>query len=218
MTISAVLLAAGTASRFGADKRLALLPGGQCVLAATVSRYRAAGLPCTVVVDDCDQALRPLLDELGADIVTLVGARSGRAGAGMGDSLAAGVAMVAARGEAGCLIGLADMPWVRVDTLVMLADRLRQQAGGTSMVAPLLCSASARQQGGNDGAGSAGRRGHPVGFSASFFAELCALRGDGGARDIVRRHADRLIECPVNDPGVLRDIDTPGDVSAPGCC
>lgn len=52
-----------------------------------------------------------------------------------------------------------------------------------------------------------GRRGHPVIFSARLFAELVAAPLEEGARAVVRRHTVR--EVPVNDPGVLADIDDP---------
>ena len=52
-----------------------------------------------------------------------------------------------------------------------------------------------------------GRRGHPVIFSARLFAELLAAPMEEGARAVVRRHAAR--ELPVNDAGILANIDDP---------
>ena len=56
-----------------------------------------------------------------------------------------------------------------------------------------------------------GHRGHPVIFSRVVFSELAAARGPGGAKPVVRRDPDRVLEVPVDDPGVLEDIDTPQD-------
>jgi molybdenum cofactor cytidylyltransferase len=58
----------------------------------------------------------------------------------------------------------------------------------------------------------AGRRGHPVGFAAGLGAELLAANGDAGARDILARHASSLTRLDVDDPGILIDVDTPGDL------
>ena len=52
-----------------------------------------------------------------------------------------------------------------------------------------------------------GRRGHPVIFSLRLFAELLAAPLEEGARAVVRRHTAR--ELPINDAGILADIDDP---------
>jgi molybdenum cofactor cytidylyltransferase len=57
------------------------------------------------------------------------------------------------------------------------------------------------------------RRGHPVGIAAKFRPELEALQGDEGARKVLAAHEKSLLKIPVGDPGVLRDIDTPGDLA-----
>jgi len=54
-----------------------------------------------------------------------------------------------------------------------------------------------------------GRRGHPVFFSAELFDEILALNADQGLNVAVRREPARVIEVPVTNAGVLRDIDTP---------
>jgi len=46
-------------------------------------------------------------------------------------------------------------------------------------------------------------------------AELEALTGDEGARDLVAAHSAELVKIPVGDPGAIRDIDTPADVAPP---
>jgi molybdenum cofactor cytidylyltransferase len=51
-----------------------------------------------------------------------------------------------------------------------------------------------------------------VGLASGFYAELSALSGDEGARPILARHGVSLIA--TEDPGVLRDVDTPADLSA----
>src|SRR5438309_6618667 len=54
-----------------------------------------------------------------------------------------------------------------------------------------------------------GRRGHPVLFSSEVLEEVLALRSGEGANIVVRRNRDRIVEVPVNAPGILADIDTP---------
>ncbi|MGD7297782.1 nucleotidyltransferase family protein, partial [Ralstonia pseudosolanacearum] len=107
---------------------------------------------------------------------------------GMGASLAAGVA---ARPHAGgWIIALADMPWLAPHTIARVAQALDA----------LHCVAPFHQ----------GRRGHPIGFGADYFAGLAALDGDEGARALI--DPARLIRLDVGDAGTLRDVDTPADV------
>jgi molybdenum cofactor cytidylyltransferase len=53
------------------------------------------------------------------------------------------------------------------------------------------------------------RRGHPVLFSSEVLEEILALAPSEGANIVVRKNPDRIIEVPVNAPGILVDIDTP---------
>lgn len=54
-----------------------------------------------------------------------------------------------------------------------------------------------------------GRRGHPAAFSREVFPEILALGFDKGLNAVVRRDPARVTEVPVDDPGVLWDVDTP---------
>jgi molybdenum cofactor cytidylyltransferase len=55
-----------------------------------------------------------------------------------------------------------------------------------------------------------GRRGNPVAFGARHLPALLALTGEHGARSLLR--SEPVVEVAVDDPGILRDIDTPGDL------
>lgn len=55
----------------------------------------------------------------------------------------------------------------------------------------------------------AGRRGHPVIFSLDCYADLLQA---GDAREVVAKHRLRRVEVEVDDPGILRDFDTPEDL------
>ena len=131
----------------------------------------------------------------------------------MGDSLAAGIARVSDAGYQASLIVLGDMPWVRPDTLRVLCTTLSER-GPAAIVAPVYAPAG----GGTACAVQAGStmRGHPVGFGSNHFARLLRLSGDTGARELLRRHAADLVICEVDDPGVLRDVDTPRHLQSGG--
>ena len=186
--IAGVLLAAGRGRRFGGQKLLAPLADGVPLGVAAATSLHAAVTDVVAVVHPADLELVQRLAATGVRIVECP-----QAEAGMGVSLAAGVAATADAG--GWLIALADMPYIRPDTIRQLAAVL---ADGAALVAPCY----------------RGERGHPVGFGAEFGPALRALQGDRGARDLLARHADRLQCLEVDDPGVLRDVDSAADLAA----
>lgn len=115
--------------------------------------------------------------------------------AGMGDSIGAGVrATIDSR--AGWLILPADLPLIQPATLEKVAQALMDGAAAAQPV----CQ---------------GQRGHPVGFGAASAAALSALSGPQGAAPVLRalREAGRVVDVPVEDAGVLTDIDTLADLA-----
>jgi molybdenum cofactor cytidylyltransferase len=60
------------------------------------------------------------------------------------------------------------------------------------------------------------RRGHPVIFDRSVFADLIAAPEDQGARVVVNADPRRVLYVDVEDPGVVLDLDTPADLAKAG--
>jgi molybdenum cofactor cytidylyltransferase len=190
MSIRALLLAAGAARRFGADKLAAPLPDGTPVGVAAARNLLAAGCDVLAVMRASGAGIGPALAALDVPVVGCEDAELG-----MAHSLACGVR--ASADADGWIVALADMPFVRPATIAAVAAAL---GAGAEIAAPSLD----------------GRRGHPVGFSARWREELLALHGDVGARALLAAHADRILMVPVADPGILRDLDRPADLAAPG--
>ncbi|MFA7438723.1 NTP transferase domain-containing protein [Castellaniella sp.] len=183
-----ILLAAGQGLRFDPDRRLnkllQTLPDGPLVAEAS-ARTLCAALPRVLaVVRDVRGPLADCLRNVGCELVPCR-----QAGQGMGASLVCGVQ--ASRDAAGWLVALADMPFVQVDTLRALAQAITRGAG----VAAPYCQ---------------GRRGNPVAFAAGHRDRLLQLGGDEGARALLRHWPVEQVVVP--DPGIFRDIDTPGDL------
>ena len=184
--IIGILLAAGSASRFGGAKLLASLPGGPPVGVASLKNLAAAVGTVVAVVRPGDVALASAFAAHGARVTVCP-----RAVEGMGASLAWGVR--AAPVATGWVIALADMPWIDPRTIACVADALKR---GSALAAPDYL----------------GTRGHPVGLAARFYGELTALSGDEGAKRLLTAHAAAMELLAVSDAAVLRDIDTPGDL------
>jgi molybdenum cofactor cytidylyltransferase len=182
-----LLLAAGSSSRFGAPKLLYPLEDG-LPLAVQAARVLVRALPRAIAVVRPDD--EPLAQRLAAEGLRIV--LNPRPEEGMGTSLACGVRATA--DAAGWVIALADMPYIRTETIVEVA---RGIASPTAIVVPV-----------HDG-----RRGHPVGFGRAYYEELSALTGDAGGRQILARHRERVVLVPVDDPGILRDIDRVSDLT-----
>lgn len=192
MTTGAVILGAGFSRRFGADKRLQALQG-QTVAECTVERYVAAFDRVRVVVRADDRRLSELLARF--EIETIV---SADAHLGMGHSLAAGFTDLA---WDWAFVGLLDMPYVEVATLHTLMQ-LAAVSAPEQILRPRLTSRS----------GPNGQTGHPIGWPQLYFEEIRACRGDTGAKGLLERHAEHVLDVDVDDPGIVRDIDRPEDL------
>jgi len=59
-----------------------------------------------------------------------------------------------------------------------------------------------------------GKRGHPLVISPELIPEIRTLDLDVGLRELLDRHPERLRIVEVDDPGAVRDVDTPEDYRA----
>jgi molybdenum cofactor cytidylyltransferase len=184
--IQGILLASGSATRFGSDKLMHPMKDGEA-MAVHSARHLLEALPGAIAV--VRSAASPLAGKLKAEGLRIV--ECADAAEGMGRTLAAGVA--ASREAGGWVIALADMPFLQPATIKAVADRVR---AGDAIVAPMY----------------RGERGHPVGFAARFRGELETFRGDEGARTLLRSQKEQIHLLEVQDAGVVRDVDTPGDL------
>ncbi|MGH8671871.1 MAG: nucleotidyltransferase family protein [Burkholderiales bacterium] len=183
--VSGILLAAGCSTRFGNQKLLHPLPTGIAMGVAALRNLRLAIQRVVVVVRAGDAILTELLAKEGAMVTPCRDA-----GLGLSASLIAGIRAV--RDEDGWVIALADMPYIRPETIVQVATNIEN---GAALTAPVYH----------------GRRGHPVGFAKEFYGELIKLTGDRGAQSLLEVYSDRLVLLTCDDPGVIKDIDTPED-------
>ena len=184
--ISAIVLAAGQAARFGRCKQVQPL-GGKTILDHVLDTLRASKVDDIVVVlgahaDEIRQRV-----EIRERIVMNADFASG-----MSSSIHTGLRALSESAEA-ALIVLGDQPFVTprtIDTLIDEYCRTRARA-----VIPTWN----------------GLRGNPVLVDRSLFAEMLNIRGDVGFRAIFGEHAESIVKVPVDDRGVLLDIDTSED-------
>jgi CTP:molybdopterin cytidylyltransferase MocA len=91
------------------------------------------------------------------------------------------------------LVSLVDAPFASASTIAHLIDIWRRQR------APIVRPARGHIHG------------HPAIFDRAVFADLHAVDPRLGAKAVVRAHAPRLIDVPVDDPGAFIDVDTPDE-------
>ena len=179
--IAALILAAGSAQRFGSDKRLYPIDGVP-MLARTLAVYRSVFDEVGVTVRPGEAAIAQLVEDGGCRVIEAPDAAEGQS-----RSLAAGVQ--AMRHAGGLIVGLGDMPFVAASTLRSLAGAMQERP--KRIVRPRHDE----------------RAGNPIGFPRSAYDALLRIEGDQGARELVAASDVRLVD--VVDPGVLKDVDRP---------
>jgi len=183
-SLACIVLAAGKSRRFGADKRQARNSQGQTLLGLALENIPSGFRQHILVLHPGDEAVASAY----AANWQIVYAE--QAEQGMGNSLAAAIPHVA--DCTAVLIALADMPLVLPETFTLLAEAARPDR----IVVPFF-----EQQ-----------RGNPVVIGRDFLPTLAALKGDSGARQLMQQHPELVVRLEVNDPGVLRDIDTAAEL------
>jgi molybdenum cofactor cytidylyltransferase len=189
-----VVLAAGASTRFGSPKQLVRLNGRPLLHLAVSRAVEVAGQSVTVVLGANAVELAPLLRHTPAAIVV-----NRDWSEGMGSSVRTGVSRVPATADAVMLM-LADQPAVTAEDLRRLISTWRRQP---------QCIVAAHY---------AGTAGVPAIFPREDFTALAGLRGDAGARALLKRGGERLIRVPLQSAEI--DIDTPEDLLKlqPGEC
>ena len=185
----AVVLAAGSGSRFGGGKLLASWGAGVLLEGALAAAFAAPVRDVTVVIGADADAVAAAAH--GFDPRVLI-VHAHDYAEGMGASLRAGVASLPAD-AAGAFVFLGDMPRVPTALLGPMAEAVR---GGALAAAPVF----------------RGQRGNPVLLAGDLFPQLLTLTGDAGARGVLQRLGDRLALIESPDDGVLFDVDRPSDL------
>ena len=187
--LEAVVLAAGSGSRFGGGKLTAPWREGLLLEGALRAAFAAPVRSVTVVIGANAPAVAAAARTFDPRTVIVHAADHAE---GMAASLRTGLASLPADAE-GAFVFLGDMPRVPPAVLGRMARALYE---GALAVAPVW----------------QGRRGNPVLLHADLFPQLLALTGDAGARGVLQGLGEKLALVESPDDGVLFDVDTPGDL------
>jgi molybdenum cofactor cytidylyltransferase len=186
--VAGLVLAAGQSSRMGADKAL-LEVSGRSFIEIVVGKLREAGLDDVAVVLGHHAA--EIQQAASLDRVRVI--VNSNYLLGQTSSLQAGLRGLDSQRIEGILLCLVDHPAVSVQVM-------RQ-----------ICSAHFESKAPVVIPRYRGERGHPVLIGRALFKNILDLRPDEGANAVVRRYRDATYWLDVEDPGVMLDVDKPGD-------
>jgi len=186
--IAAVILAAGASSRMGSPK--ALLPYGNETFLSRLARvFSGECNPVIVVLGNHLDQVRPYAESLPEKPMILVNPDPDR---GQLSSLQTALAQLPEHAE-GFLFAPVDCPAPAEETVARVAAAFRARKPGTLLVVPSF----------------EGHHGHPVFAARQIAQELLALAPTAMAREVIHRHRAETEYLPVNDPGILTDVDDP---------
>jgi len=193
-SIAAIVLAAGSSTRFGSENKLLADIGKRTIIESVFSNVAQCGFDLVVVVIAPDQP------EIAAFVETagFTAVANPHAELGMGTSIACGIKEVQKRSSQkplGVAIFLGDMPAVDSDMVGQLLGTFKRSSG-QNIVRPVNILDEGKALG------------HPVIFPSDLFTDLECLTGDAGAKQLISQHRQRLIEVVVTDRGATEDIDT----------
>ncbi|OFW02436.1 MAG: hypothetical protein A3I61_13315 [Acidobacteria bacterium RIFCSPLOWO2_02_FULL_68_18] len=194
--VAAIILAAGASTRMGRPKALLADPDGRPFVARLARTFVEAGVRDVVVVTGRDHAV--VADALVADRlpVRVVVVNNPDPSRGQLSSLWVGLDAASEPTVEAVLVTLVDVPMVSPSTVRAVVAAWR--GSHAPIVRPAVGD----------------RHGHPVLFDRAVFDELRRTPLGEGAKALLRAHADRVVNVPVDDEGCLVDVDTPADYEA----
>jgi molybdenum cofactor cytidylyltransferase len=190
--IAALVLGAGRSSRMGGPNKLLAEIGGRPLVRIVVEQALASrARPVIVVTGHQRERVESALGGLPVKFV-----HNPNFADGLGTSLRAGIAALPAEVD-GVIVCLGDMPQVDAALIDKLIGALDPDKGAL-VVVPTIDS----------------KRGNPVVWSRRFFADLMTVEGDVGARYLIGRYPEAVVEVPLSGTAALTDVDTPEALAA----
>lgn len=191
--ITAIVPAAGLATRMGGELPKPLLPwGASTVIGTVIDTLTAAGVQEIIVVTGHRrEAIEAALAGHAVCCIHNPAYASGE----MLSSIQAGLA-AAHPASAGALLALADQPQMQLAVVQQVLRAFDDDS--QALVIPSYAL----------------RRGHPIVLPRWLWAEVLALPANATLRTVVQHHAAIIRYVEVDTPSVLADLDTPEQYAA----
>lgn len=193
LTVGAVLLAAGTASRMGGRPKCLLELGGVPLIRRQLIALSGAGVDEVVVVLGHEaERIEPLVQSFPVTVV-----RNPRPEDGQVSSLRLGLAALGGKLDA-VLVALADQPLINAQDIGELIGAYKKRPEGTAVVVPTVD----------------GLPGNPVIFAAAVKDEILAGEVSLGGKQWQAAHPERVHPWATENTRYRVDVDTPEDIEA----
>lgn len=186
VSLTGIIIAAGFSFRMKTLKQVLPLNGVPAIVQAVKSLQDGGLHDIRVVVGYKSEQLIPLLQNLNVTILI-----NEHYAEGMFTSIQTGVANLPPQTK-GFFLLLADTPIISAETIPSLINAFQNQS---EIVYPCYQE----------------ERGHPPLISARYIPDILSWKEEGGLRAVLNRFEDYAINVPVNDRGILLDMDTPSD-------
>lgn len=183
--IAACVLAAGESKRMGQQNKLLASINGKTLLHWVLQAIQDSNIQEVCVVTGHESG--PIRDSTSIFDVKTVDNRD--FDAGMSTSIRLGVENLGDRVD-GVMIFLGDMPFVSAKVIDTVIAGFR---GKDDIVVPTY----------------SGHDGNPLLWSSTYFCRLKNLRGDRGAKCLLRLFPDKINRIEVGNVGIVLDIDNP---------
>lgn len=188
--IVGLLLAAGRSQRMGEDNKLLLPYDGKPLIRHAAEALSGSKVnACLAVTGYQASEVSDQLSDLPFELI-----HNEDYVDGLSTSLKTGLSRLS-RDTSGVLVCLGDMPLIDSACLNRLVDAFAPE-DGASIIVPTYN----------------GKRGNPVLIGADFFGEIACIEGDIGAKPILARHPESVLEVEIGSNAPLIDIDTPQDL------
>ena len=190
--IHAVILAGGQSKRMGTKNKLLVPINGKPMIALTVETIIASKASSVAAVTGFEhQKIQEAIKNSNIEFIHNKNFQNG---------ISSSVVTAIKSAPEDCsaiLIGLGDMPKITVSHINKLIDAYNPLEGRA------ICVPTWK-----------GKRGNPVLWARRFFPEMLQLKGDFGAKELMGKYAELVVEVEMNDNGIVIDIDTPEALEA----
>jgi molybdenum cofactor cytidylyltransferase len=187
--VAAIVLAAGRSSRMAPRNKLLELVAGKPIIAHTVRAALESGAGPIIVVTGFEaERIEEALRGLHVKVV-----HNADYAQGLSTSLRTGLGALPQDSD-GALVLLGDMPGIETSDLDALIAAFKDRR---SICIPEY----------------GGRRGNPVLWGAAYFTEIMRITGDQGAKPLMAKYPEHVVEVPMASDGIFADVDTPSDLA-----
>ncbi|MEE8341045.1 MAG: nucleotidyltransferase family protein [Candidatus Neomarinimicrobiota bacterium] len=185
MKICMIITAAGMSKRQRINKLL-IHSGNETIIEKTVNNLLNNNFNVFVIVGHQKELIIPRLSERFRNEIKIVNNLNYKTG--IASSLIAGIK---AAGDDYDYYGFCngDKPFIKVKTVETLVKYLTDNE--PQILVPMYQDVS----------------GHPTFFSKEFVDDFSLISGDTGGREIIKKHPEAVTYLPLNDEGIILDMD-----------